>query len=67
MPEGCFVYQRSEAGQTFTVALNFEPVPQRLSLIGKGRVALSTHPDRVGAENLSSFILRENEGVIIQM
>ena len=67
MPEGCFVYQRSETGQTFTVALNFEPTPQRLSLNGKGRVVLSTHLDRLDKGNLQSFTLRKNEGVMIQM
>ena len=67
MPEGCFVYQRSEAGQTFTVALNFTGVPQLLSMDGDGIILLSTHLDREGAVNLQSLNLRENEGVIIQM
>ncbi len=67
VPNGCFVYQRAEIGETITVALNFEPAPQRLLLQGDGKILLSTHLDRAGAENLSSFILRENEGVIIQM
>ncbi len=67
MPEGCFVYQRQEAGQTLIVALNFTGAPQRLSLQGKGHIILSTHVDREGSENLQSLNLRENEGIIIEL
>ena len=65
MPEGCFVYQRQEAGQSITVALNFTGVPHRLPLRGNGQILLSTHLDREGPENLRSLNLKEHEGIII--
>jgi len=67
MPEGCFVYQREEAGQSIIVALNFTGVQKRLPLEGEGQVILSTHLDRSGSENLQSLHLRENEGLIIEL
>ncbi len=67
MPQGCFVYQRSEADQTFTVALNFAPNPQHLSFTGKGRVVLSTRLDRENQKFVDSLLLRENEGLILHM
>ncbi len=65
-PEDCFVYQRLGAGLNITVALNFTGVLKKLEFEGTGLVLLSTHLDRDGIEDLDSFNLRENEGIIIR-
>ncbi len=68
MPEDCFVYGRQQGTQQFLVALNFSDSERTLALPGgRGQVLLSTTLDREGAEALSAFRLRGNEGCVIKL
>ncbi len=61
---------RSNGEQDWLVALNLGPDPARLAPPGVrliGRVELSTHPDRDGAEVDGELILRGNEGLALPL
>ena len=68
-PEDCFVYLREFDQQRYLIALNFssEKREVRLPKMGKGHVLISTHLDREGTVDLSSFSLRGNEGVVVEI
>jgi glycosidase len=68
-PKDCYVYVRQAGSQSILVALNFSDREQRLSLTdspGAKRV-LSTHPDDQDRVKPKDFVLRGNEGVIIEL
>jgi alpha-glucosidase len=64
VPADCFAYLRTAAGQRCLVAINFAAESRTLALpdLGRGQVLASTRLDREGAESLSHFTLRPNEG-----
>ncbi|MGE5225025.1 MAG: alpha-amylase family glycosyl hydrolase [Omnitrophica WOR_2 bacterium] len=76
-PEDCFIYLRQEGEDCLLIVLNFSGEPQQV-LFPEGfieemqnelgaDIVLSTHLDRQGPVNLNELILRENEGLIIQL
>ena len=69
VPEACYVFLRWAGNRRVLVALNFADQAQRVSLssLGDGTVALSTHLDRTEAVNLESLLLRDNEGLIVEL
>jgi alpha-glucosidase len=67
-PSSCFVYTRQADGETCLIALNFTDGAEVLSLTGNsGTIAVSTHLDRSGVEDLARFELRPHEGCVIQL
>jgi alpha-glucosidase len=69
VPEGCFAYLREHVEQRMLVALNFSAQERRVALprLGRGKIVISTHLDRKEAVNLAEFILRDNEGVVVEL
>jgi alpha-glucosidase len=66
VPEGCFVYLRAWGEQRCVVTLNFTEEAQSIqTVLGKGKILLSTHSDREGVVDLASFRLRGHEGCLI--
>ena len=67
--EHCFVFERQTGDQRIIVALNFSDQSQELSLpqAGKGKIVLSTNLDREGEVDLTSLVLRANEGCMIEL
>lgn len=57
-------YRRRHEGRSYLVALNLGARTGTVSVPG-GRIALGTHPDRMGERVLGEVRLRANEGVII--
>jgi glycosidase len=68
-PEGTFVFERACEGERLAVLLNFEPRPACVTLPGRGRPLLSTHPEETAATHPESTVydLRPHEGVIIEL
>jgi alpha-glucosidase len=69
-PAECFAYLRKSPGAVdVLVALNFSS--NRLDLhfnqFDSGELMISTHLDRAGRIDLSDWILRPNEGVLIEL
>ena len=75
MPGPCYVYLRGGGGESrpqgprVLIALNFSGDEQRLRLssLGEGTAALSTHLDRGGHIDLDALTLRGHEGIIIEL
>lgn len=70
VPKDCFVYLRAGPdGLRVLVALNFSSKDLELHLgeLGRGKLVLSTHLDRDGAIDLSSFALRGDEGIVVEL
>ena len=69
VPAGCFVYLREAKGQRYLTALNFssESHVLHLSDFVDAKIVLSTYLDRDETINLKKFVLRENEGILIQL
>ena len=65
----CFVYIRQHNAQRYLIALNVSAREQvvKLSGLGKGLIALSTHMDREGQVDLAEFRLRANEGYVVEI
>jgi len=69
-PDACYVFLRHAQGRgRILVVLNFSAEEQRVVLpaLGEGTIAVSTHLDREGAVSLDELVLREDEGVIIEL
>jgi alpha-glucosidase len=63
-----YIRTAREGESVFLVALNLGPQPQSLRLGQRaGRVALSTHLDRIGERAAKSLELRPDEGVILRL
>jgi alpha-glucosidase len=58
------LFERSHAGETFVVALNFGTESRTLRGLGKATLMLSTHLDRSTGDDL---VLRGAEGVILKL
>ncbi len=69
VPDDCYVYLRAGEGQQLLIALNFAAAPRRLDLsaFGEGEIVISTHMDRDEILGLSGLILREHEGVVVEL
>ena len=69
VPPDCFVYLRQADDQRVLMALNFSAQEQRVVLpaLGDGAVVISTHLDREETVSLAELVLRDNEGVIIEL
>jgi alpha-glucosidase len=67
-PEGCYLFARQADSQQLLIVLNFSAQEQRLALpaLDCGRIILSTLLDREGTVSLGDFVVRANEGVIVQ-
>jgi alpha-glucosidase len=69
-PKGALAYVREHDHEQVLVALNFTGDDLTLDLTSLGakvRVLISTHPDRRGEEDLGSFQLRGNEGIVARL
>jgi alpha-glucosidase len=64
-----FAYTRRdpESGRAFFVALNFGPSAAEVAMQCAGRVALSTHLDRVDERVTATLKLRGDEGLIVAL
>ncbi|MDB5058664.1 MAG: hypothetical protein JWO59_2136 [Chloroflexi bacterium] len=65
-----FAYLREYEGHQVLVALNFSPTSQALDLteVGThGSIVMSTFVDREGPVELAYFMLRGDEGVVIEV
>ena len=73
VPDDCYVYERRTDSSQFLIALNFSSKPQVIHLPDRqtdsAHVALSTQLDHDPAAplDLSEFVLRANEGLIIRI
>jgi alpha-glucosidase len=67
VPDDCFVYQRQAGDQRVLVALNFSDCDQRIAVAGQGRVVISTLMDRAGTIHLANFVLRGDEGIVVEL
>ncbi len=68
--DSVFAYERRHGESRFLVVLNFSPREKDLNFESAGRAGtavLSTLMDREGPEDLGSFPLRGDEGVIIRL
>lgn len=65
----CFVYLRELNDQRYLIVLNISAQEQRVKLpeMGQGRIVLSTYLDREADVDLEEFLLRENEGYLIEI
>ena len=68
-PMDCFVFERSQAGECYLIALNFSEKSIKVNIPGfsNGKLLLSTYLDRAGMTVADDLELRENEGVIIEI
>jgi alpha-glucosidase len=68
VPDDCFAYWRQAGDQRVLVALNFSGQERRLRLPeqGQGKVVISTHMDRAETIHLADFVLRADEGIVIE-
>ena len=68
-PDGCFIYFREIGEETWSIALNFTSREYCIPIIEdrRGLLILSTALDRDGVVDLSAFVLRANEGCLIQL
>ena len=67
-PKSVFAYVREAAGERRFVALNFSSRPARVAIPGgRGKLRLSTDPERDGAELGDSIELGPDEGVLIDL
>ncbi len=67
-PDDCYVFLRQTDEQRVLVALNFSSQERRLTFPAPaGHVVVSTHLDREGAADLDTFVLRADEGVIVEL
>ena len=67
MPDDCYVYLRQAGDQRILVALNFSDHDQRIVVAGQGKVVISTALDREGTIHLANFVLRGNEGIVVEL
>ncbi len=70
VPSGCFAYlRRMEGGDGVFIMLNFNAhqVEVQIPEFKKGCLKLSTHMDRAEEIDFSEWVLRGNEGVIIDL
>jgi len=69
VPETCYAFLRQADGRRLLITLNFSDQEQRVALpaLGDGTILISTHLDREERVNLAKFVLRGNEGVIIEL
>ncbi|WP_338250450.1 alpha-amylase family glycosyl hydrolase [Dictyobacter halimunensis] len=69
VPDDCFVYIREQEGKRYLVALNCSSQEQQLHLdhARQGNVVLSTFLDRNDQVELTNFVLRANEGCLIEI
>jgi alpha-glucosidase len=70
VPSGCFAYlRRMEGGDGVFIMLNFNAhqVEVQIPEFKKGCLKLSTHMDRAEEIDFSGWVLRGNEGVIIDL
>lgn len=67
--DDCFVYLRQSGSQRRLVALNFSDIKQELFLpdTGDGKIVISTLLDREEAIIQGTFILRPNEGCLMEL
>ena len=65
----CFAFTRSHIDGDYLVALNFSGQEQQVhnDQMAKGRIMLSTHPDRQANASAGSLILRPDEGLLIAL
>ncbi len=66
VPDDCYVYLRQAGDKRVLVALNFSNRDQRIAVAGQGRVVLSTLMDRTGTLHLTDFVLRGDEGIVVE-
>ncbi len=68
-PMDCLVFERSQAGECYLIALNFSEKSIKVNIPGfsNGKLLLSTYLDRAGMAVANDLELRENEGVIIEI
>jgi len=69
VPDECFVYTRSTAGQRVLIALNLTNQEHQFTLpyTGTGQVVTSTGKDRTGKISLTFMVLQPNEGILIDI
>jgi len=69
VPDECFVYTRSAAGQRVLIALNLTNQEHQFTLpyTGTGQVVTSTGKDRTGKISLTFMVLQPNEGILIDI
>lgn len=65
----CFVFERSQNGEQYLIALNFSYKHQTLKIPGlmEGKLLLSTYLDNFEVFGKNTLDLRANEGVIIEI
>ena len=67
--ENCYTYLREAEGKSILVALNFSAKEQRLHVPGlpPGETVLSTFLDRRETVDPAKLVLRENEGLVVEV
>jgi alpha-glucosidase len=65
-PEDCLVFIREQADQRVLVAVNFSEAEQRVSAV-RGKLVLSSEPDRDERELRDSLTLVPNEAAIVTL
>jgi alpha-glucosidase len=67
--DACMVWIRQYGDERYLVALNFTDQPQTLNLplAGQGQVIASTEMDRQETEDLTSLMLRGDEGCLLKL
>jgi len=68
--EDVMAYERTHAGDTIVVVLNFGPEGQTLDMsevATHGEILLSTFCDRAGVERMESLNIRGNEGIVLRL
>lgn len=65
----CYVFERSQAGEQYLIALNFSHEHQKLRIPGwtGGKLLLSTYLDAAAVFGKNTLDLRADEGVIIEI
>ncbi len=67
-PDDCYVYLRQAGDQRVLVALNFSDRDQRIAaMASQGKVVISTLMDRTGTIHLNDFVLRGDEGIVVEL
>lgn len=67
--DACMVWIRQSGNERYLIALNFTDQPKTLTLSidAIAETVVSTHMDRAGTEDLSSFRLRGDEGCLLRL
>jgi glycosidase len=69
VPEACYAYLRETGEERVLIVLNFSDRAERVRIDEPegGEIAISTHLDRSGHDDLRALSVRGNEGLIIEL